>query len=853
MSLFRFFVVVVGVLGMGASSAWGQDAYPSQAVGRVPTGVLSEDVKAAAWGATRASGGKKRGGRLSTIGLELALLYHQYRAKGAAGVQAMRQASAQAASTAKATEHGGKPRPSLPVSPDGRSVRIEAVAADRASVLLRKLRRLGLEGGATVGNLVSGQLPIAALGDAAQLAALRGAMPSYMRTHAGRVESEADTAHSTYTVRANLGVDGSGQKVCVLSDSYDRSRSASTTAVDDIQSGDLPGTGNPAGRTTPVDVLDDDYTGRSPPTDEGRAMLQLVHDVAPGAGLGFHTAFGGVADFADGIRELANSGCTVIVDDVGSSIEPFYQDGPISNAVDEVVQNNGAAYFSAAGNDGQNSYEAPFRNSGQPGVLSAQSVRHDFDPSATVDTRQEITVRAGAGFGIFTFQWTDPSSIVERSAGADTDLDLALLNEQGTVVAQSARDNVSTGVPVEGLEYTNSTGQTQTLSLVIEKAAGPAPDEMKSIYFGVQPSDVEYDARSPTIYGHPMAAGALAVGAAPFYNTAAYESSEPAILEPFSSKGGLSIRFDQRGNALSAPVQRQKPEVVGADFIDNTFFGRDIGSRFGNDYDSFPNFPGTSAAAPTVAAVAALIRQARPGWSPSEVYNQLESTAADMTKRQEGRSLVTIAEGVDPWSGYGFVQGSAAVPSPGDIAISGFRVRGAAVADTDGSVTLEWRKIGVGTVDAFVVERRLFEGEFVEAARVVETTQTTYERTLRSVPTGKNTFRVTALRGGTPLSTQTVQATIGGGGASVFAYPNPVQDVLKLSVTLPTTTATDRVRIAAFDLLGRKVGSIPARQVNDADALRLDVKALGLSGAGTYFLRVEGSSFSRTVQVVRVP
>ena len=42
----------------------------------------------------------------------------------------------------------------------------------------------------------------------------------------------------------------------------------------------------------------------TPLTDEGRAMLEIVHDLAPGAALAFHTAEGGQANFARGILAL---------------------------------------------------------------------------------------------------------------------------------------------------------------------------------------------------------------------------------------------------------------------------------------------------------------------------------------------------------------------------------------------------------------------------------------------------------------------------------------------------------------------------------------------------------------------
>ena len=104
-------------------------------------------------------------------------------------------------------------------------------------------------------------------------------------------------------------------------------------AAQDVATGDLPGAGNPCGRTTPVQVLDDTVVG----ADEGRAMAQIVHDLAPGARLAFATASSGELGFADNIRDLATANSDVIVDDVTYFNEPFFQDGPIAAAVNDVV------------------------------------------------------------------------------------------------------------------------------------------------------------------------------------------------------------------------------------------------------------------------------------------------------------------------------------------------------------------------------------------------------------------------------------------------------------------------------------------------------------------------------------
>src|SRR5262249_8834966 len=95
---------------------------------------------------------------------------------------------------------------------------------------------------------------------------------------------------------------------------------------------------------------------RLPFADEGRAMMQIVHDVAPGPAPAFPTAINREAAFANGIIALADAGATVIVDDVGYFDEPFFQDGIVAQAIDTVAR-KGVVYFSAAGNDGQNSYE----------------------------------------------------------------------------------------------------------------------------------------------------------------------------------------------------------------------------------------------------------------------------------------------------------------------------------------------------------------------------------------------------------------------------------------------------------------------------------------------------------------
>src|SRR5262249_46556899 len=92
-------------------------------------------------------------------------------------------------------------------------------------------------------------------------------------------------------------------------------------------------------------------------SDEGRAMMQIIHEIAPGASFAFYTAFGSEQDFANGILALAAAGCKVIVDDVGYFDEPFFQNGVVAQAI-KTVEAEGVTYGTAAGNEASNGYQA---------------------------------------------------------------------------------------------------------------------------------------------------------------------------------------------------------------------------------------------------------------------------------------------------------------------------------------------------------------------------------------------------------------------------------------------------------------------------------------------------------------
>ncbi len=530
---------------------------------------------------------------------------------------------------------------------------IEAVAEQDAQALKTNLEAIGLENGAAFGRMVSGLLPIsqvAKLSGLKNLRTVRAGYRPYMRT--GSITSQGDAAQGSDLARNACGLNGEGLTVGIISDTYNFLGGE----AEGIASGDLPGPGNPLGFTQPVNVLD---PGVPLAGDEGRAMAEIIHDVAPGAALAYHTGVLGQANFALGVLELAEAGADVIVDDIGYFDDPFFQDGIIAQAVD-IVSEAGVSYVSSAGNDARASYESEFRPTQDTfkitegdGFPLGDYILHDFDPGPGVDVFQRIIIPTG---GAISFQWSQAfASICPTSPGADSDLDIFIFTEEGdfsSVIFGGVDGNIGAD-PLEFISF--ETDFFVEAYIVIGKFTGipefgielgftPNPDRIKCLFVGADLQE-EFATNSSTIIGHPNANGAIAVGAVFYEDTPDFGQPDP-IIEPFSSAGGTPILLTPCGDPID-PEVRQKPEVSGPDGGNNTFFGGDA------EGDGFPNFFGTSASSPHVAGLVALMKQADSNLSPSQIKTILQNTALDM----DDPFTVGFDEGFDFGTGFGLVQG----------------------------------------------------------------------------------------------------------------------------------------------------------------------------------------------------
>lgn len=509
------------------------------------------------------------------------------------------------------------------------------------------------------------------------------APPAPYVTRAGSVQSRAPTA--LRSDGAALGA-GSGQTIAIISDSFAR--------TSDVRDGD---TSPPAGVAGSLQGARPQDSGDLPPviqlleeggssgTDEGAAMAELAYDVAPQAGIAFHTAGRSEAAFATAIDTLCSDNrASVVVDDIGFLEEPYYQDGFVAQAAARCVA-AGIPYVSAVGNEGDQGYRQNFKDidpaddepGGDVNFTPTGNDLHDWGAGDGF-----IAVRVAAGESAFAvLQWNQPHDRVSRGKGAQIDLDLYATRSETAAaldpshpdfykrsIATQGTTNNPFGDAVEFVELNADAGAETTFYLAIEHYAGSqenipqangVPLEFRLVLVGsVNSAEYAYD--GPTAWGHVAANGVISVAAVAWWESPEFAPdrfSSPAIdPEPFTSRGGvLAIPFNPNGDY--APQQRFVPTLAAVDGSNNTFFGRDFQAGqspgFGEP-DGAPNFFGTSAAAPNAAAVIALLQAAEPASSLALQTEALQASAIDVTG-------IRAAPGDDDVSGAGLIDGAAAL------------------------------------------------------------------------------------------------------------------------------------------------------------------------------------------------
>lgn len=420
----------------------------------------------------------------------------------------------------------------------------------------------------------------------------------------GAVTSEGDKTHLADATRAQFGVTGKGIKIGVISDSIDNLR--------------LSQSGKELGTVTTV--------ANQGGTGEGTAMLEIIHDLAPDSPLYFSTSGDTAGAMARAIKNLADAGCKIIVDDIGFFNEPIYQDGVVSRAISAATA-RGVLYFSAGGNDGRRSFglsqtwEGTFFDGGTADrfglPLGSNYQLNSFSRRSGSGVFNTLK-RIGTGqIGDLFLWWAEPLG------RAENDYDLFALDSQGNVLNASTNTQDGDGLPFESLmdsggEYLNEgdliaiTRQNQSFGA---NARLPMRLFSNSGRFSISTRGA--------VYGHAASADAVCVAAAP---AAEKFSEEPTALpgpfpgpftatspiEPFSSDGPRPMYFAPDGSPKA--VSLLKPDITAADGVQTSVPG-------------FERFYGTSAAAPHAAAIAALVWSLDPTQSAASIRLKLTNSA----------------------------------------------------------------------------------------------------------------------------------------------------------------------------------------------------------------------------------
>lgn len=545
---------------------------------------------------------------------------------------------------------------------------------------------------------VSGRAPIERIAEMAEIPGLTYMKQSIPELHAGLVTSQGDKSMYSELARQQFGVDGTGVRVGVISDSYNCLSPESapgvpyTSAEEDIANGDLPADIHvlPEG----AECHEDDAN-----SDEGRAMMQIIHDVAPGASLSFYSGYHGQEDFAAGILQLAADGAKVIVDDLRYNDEPVFENGVVAKAVN-AVKKQSVTYFSAAANQGRHAYESAFR---PRRVQGTPELRHDFDPGRGIDTLQHV-VLDGDILEAIVLNWDDPSISANGIKGATSNVDIVIYDMNGQplplcfepttvgplcqlpgVADNIGRDAIETAL-IFNLNFEPDPPPVD-LQIGLEVRSGPGPTRIRYRHTSVLKL-MEYETRSSTLFGHANAEGAEAVGAAWWFDTAAYGAANHPIcnyacVNSYSSAGGVALLIDDQGERRNKPYLGFKPGVTGPDGGNTTFFGNASPYRAPGEPDAFPNFYGTSAAAPHVAAVAALLLDQRARdiaankrfigpkhLTPDTIIAALRLTAVDIKRRALDREDATQTEVIRNGQGFDFDSGFGLVNAPGALELT---------------------------------------------------------------------------------------------------------------------------------------------------------------------------------------
>lgn len=467
--------------------------------------------------------------------------------------------------------------------------------------------------------------------------------------------SEGVALHNTASANAT-GITGAGVNVGAISDGITNLAAAQAL-------GELPAV---------VNVVN---AGSG---DEGTAMLEIIHDLAPNAALLFHGTGAGVPGHITALNMLAGAGAHVIAEDIAFDAQPAFQKGAAALAAENLAL-AGISVHSSAGNLGSaHAARVAAIGTGAGPDGNAGPFAGCNNPQNTVniagaDNTFDVTVGAGGTLNV-TLQWSEPRAIFPTPGrGGFTNLDLFVFSAPvANCLAQSiAVQGDGVGDTIEQVSWTNGTANPVTVKIVVNvtgtssAVAAPLLDlrwrgAMNAVDATTRAGSVNPD--SNYTFGATSAAAA---------NAGANTNPATVNIEGFSAGGPVqlvstTICPDGAAGPCAATATAGGPgQTVGAP----TWTAADGVSVSGVGGFGSGNCPaitqgdcrffGTSAAAPHAAGVAALVRQALGGNpSPLEIHQVMADTAKDRG-----------TPGFDTTWGFGVLNALAGIGEEADLSI----------------------------------------------------------------------------------------------------------------------------------------------------------------------------------------
>mmetsp|Transcript_42291 Transcript_42291/g.68583 ORF Transcript_42291/g.68583 Transcript_42291/m.68583 type:complete len:479 (-) Transcript_42291:17-1453(-) len=373
---------------------------------------------------------------------------------------------------------------------------------------------------------------------------------------------------------------GLGVTVGIISFAFNK-----THLQKDVEAGFLPGLGNPFNRNQLIiNLTPTNYTLNQ----EGRAMLQVVHRIAPNAKLCFAASTEG--PLAELIRKLANKTgpcrADIIADDILGFDESPFEDSDIDDAIDDFSR-AGGIYFTVANNYASWAYQFPMSLYPRQNLVVPQALRaiknatewHRFSDGLFF---RKYSISPGAKFA--NFYWNEPYNLTW------TQMELYLFNgtlTSPTLIGIGTKNNTQYVVAAKRVDFKVEVAGDYFIAIGVKRRDRPKAPVVPPLtgWLLVSATTVV----NGSIRGHAAGRSVLTIGA--------YHWNYTIRPSGASGRGPVTRFWNSKKRLISTTGElRYKPDFGAAHCTPTSFFITNPWVNYTVGGVDFPQFCGTSGA-----------------------------------------------------------------------------------------------------------------------------------------------------------------------------------------------------------------------------------------------------------------